>query len=244
MFVEAPFDRVGVDSVGPFPLSVNGNRFIIVFVDYGTRWVEAFAVPQQTSTQVAELLYEHIICRYGPPKELLSDRGSPYMSQLVHDVNKCFDITSLHTSAYHPACNGLTERTNGTLGRMIMRLVEGKPTTWDEHLPAALFACRVTPHSITGFSAFELMYGRKPRLPIDVLLKVPTVDTKDVASYEDFKTTMHEMRMLASDLLEEEQAHIAHRLSPDVWPSFCVGDLVWVYSPHIKKGKSKKLTPK
>jgi hypothetical protein len=244
LYVEAPFERIGTDSIGPLPETRNGNRYIIVFVDFATRWPEAFAVPDHTCGKIASLLYTQIICRYGPPKELLSDRGTNFLSKLVSKVCDLFDVHTLHTTAYHPACNGLTERTNGILGKILSKLATNKPDTWDEHLPAALFASRVTPSSVTKFSPFELMYGRRPRLPIDVLLDVPTAREDCASNYESYKDSITETRRLANALLEEEQAKIANREDPNSWVVYNVGDKVWLYTPHLGKGQSRKFCPK
>ena len=80
--VGGPFHRVGVD-VLQLPLTENGNRYVVVFQDYLTKWVEAFAVPNQTAETIAKLLVVEIFCRHGAPEHLLSDRGTNFLSSLL-----------------------------------------------------------------------------------------------------------------------------------------------------------------
>lgn len=86
--VEGAFDRVEVDCLGPFPVSNSGNRYIVVFSDYLTRYPEAFAVPSIDAPTIADLLVNEILPRHGAPRTLLSDRGSNFLSSLVKEV--CF----------------------------------------------------------------------------------------------------------------------------------------------------------
>ena len=91
--VAGPFDRVGVDVV-QLPLSYDGNRYAVVFVDYLTKWPEVFPTTDQTSATIARLLVEKVIARHGVPRELLSDRGSAFLSGLMRDVYQTMVSTS------------------------------------------------------------------------------------------------------------------------------------------------------
>ena len=113
--VEGAFDRVAVDVLGPFPPSSKGSRYIVVFSDYLTRWVEAFPVPSVEATVIARLLIDEIISRHGAPRVLLSDRGTNFLSKVVAEVCKIFQIHKVNTSSYHPQTDGLVERFNSTL---------------------------------------------------------------------------------------------------------------------------------
>ena len=95
--VSGPFDRVGVDVV-QFPTSYNGNKYAVVFVDYLTKWPEVFAVPDQTADTIAHLLVEQIVCRHGVPAELLSDRGSAFLSVLLQEVYQLLGTHKVSTT--------------------------------------------------------------------------------------------------------------------------------------------------
>ena len=106
---------VAVDVLGPFPLSSKGSRYIVVFSDYLTRWVEAFPVPSVQATVIARLLVDEIISRHGAPRVLLSDRGTNFLSKVAAEVCNIFQIQKINTSSYHPQTDGLVERFNSTL---------------------------------------------------------------------------------------------------------------------------------
>ena len=120
--VEGAFDRVAVDCLGPFPVSDAGNRFIVVFSDYLTRYPEAFVVSTIDAPTVADLLVNEILPRHVAPCTLLSDRGSNFLSSLVKEVCFLMDTKKTFTTSYHPQCDSLVERFNGTLAQSIVTL--------------------------------------------------------------------------------------------------------------------------
>ena len=115
--VGGPFHRVAVD-VLQLPLTVHGNCYVVVFMDYFTKWLKAFAVADQTAETIARLFAEEIICRHGIPEELLSDQGANFLSNLVLELCK---ILGVNTSGYHPQTDGMVERFNSTLTSMIAK---------------------------------------------------------------------------------------------------------------------------
>jgi len=107
--VHAPFELIGIDFVGPLPKTKRGNRYIIVAMDYLTKWPEARPVPTATAEETVKFLYEDIICQHGCPKEILSDRGTHFNNQLVQGLMDQFRIQHLLSTPYHPQTNGLVE---------------------------------------------------------------------------------------------------------------------------------------
>eukprot|EP00795_Rhopilema_esculentum_P005471 gene5471-biopygen457 len=148
--IEGAFDRVAMDILGPFPVSEDGNRYIIVFSDYYTRWPEAFALPSTEAPRIAQLLVDEILARHSAPRTLLSDRGSNFLSSIVNEVCKIMNTRKLNTTAYHPQTDGLVERFNGTLAEGLSMYVSSHQKDWDRHIPMILFAYRVSPHATTG----------------------------------------------------------------------------------------------
>ena len=181
--VEGAFDRVAVDIVGPLKVTTRGNRYIIVFIDYLTRWPEVKATASIEAATVARVLIDEIISRHGGPSTILSDRGSNFLSSLIQEVCKIFKIQKLSTSSYHPQTDGLVERFNGTLIQSLSMYVNKNQTDWDLYIPSVLFAYRVSPSDATQETPFYLMYGRQCRLPVDVDLKKPTNLTPSVEEY-------------------------------------------------------------
>jgi len=115
--VERCFDRVASDILGPLPLSTSGNKYIIVFTEYLSKWVETFPISDCAAKTTAKLFVEKIICRYCAPAKFLTDRGTNYVSDLVKEICSYFDIKKLNTSAYHPQTDGLTVVKGHSLGR-------------------------------------------------------------------------------------------------------------------------------
>ena len=172
--IDTPFSRVAVDIVGPIsPMSDRKNRYILTIVDYATRYPEAIPLPSIESERVAEALLE-VFSRVGFPREILSDMGANFTSALMKEVCRLISLRQLTTTPYHPMCNGLCERFNGTLKQMLKRLCAERPMDWDRYVPAVLFAYREVPQESLGFSPFELVYGRTVRGPIEILQQVWT----------------------------------------------------------------------
>ena len=167
--VKIPFQRVAVDLVGPIvPCSERGHRYILTVVDYATRYPEAVALKRIDTISVAEGLID-IFSRVGFPVEVLSDRGSQFVSEIMQEVSRLLSMKQLFTSPYHPMCNGLVEKWNGTLKSILKRLCAETPKQWDRYLPAVLFAYHSTVQETTGYSPFELLMGRKVRGPMEIL---------------------------------------------------------------------------
>ena len=120
--IDMPFRRVAVDLVGPIlPPSEKGHRYILTLVDYATRYPKAVPFTNIETEAVAEALldmYSHL----GIPEEVLSDLGIQFVSKCMKEVSRLLSIKRLTTTPYHPICNGLVERFNGTLKKMLRRL--------------------------------------------------------------------------------------------------------------------------
>ena len=175
--VDQAFDKVAVDIVGPIiPSSDRGYRFILVMVDFATRYPEAVPLKNIRAETVAEALWE-MWTRLGIPAEVLTDRGSQFTSEVMQEVYRMLSVKGNLTTPYHAMCNGLVERFNQTLKAMLKKLCTEKPRTWDRYIPALLFAYREVPQESTGFSPFELMFGRTVRGPMQVLKELWTRET-------------------------------------------------------------------
>ena len=168
--VKGPFHRVAVD-VLQLPLTSSGNKYVVVFLDYLTKWVEAFPTADQQSSTIAQLLVEHIICRHGIPEELLSDRGTNFLSNLILELCSLLGIRKINMSGYHPQTDGLVEKFNSTLQNIIAKASDQNPTEWDKQLPLLLFAYRSVVQESMKESPFFLLYGRDPRLPTGTILE-------------------------------------------------------------------------
>ena len=164
--VGKPFERIGIDFVGPLEKTEKGNRYILVVTDYLTKWPEAKAMKEATAENVVQFIYKRIICQHGCPKIILSDRGTHFRNKLVDGLCEKFEIKHKLSSPYHPQTNGLVERFNRTLCESLAK-VSKKENEWDIHIGSVLFAYRTTKHSTTKMTPFFMVYGREAILPID-----------------------------------------------------------------------------
>ncbi|XP_059158115.1 uncharacterized protein LOC131942318 [Physella acuta] len=164
-----PFQKIAIDLIGPLPTpSKRGHRFILTIVDLATRWPEAFPLKSTTSQDIVNVLL-NLFSRIGFPETVISDRGPQFTSDLTRQFTDVLGINQVFTTPYHPQSNGICERLNGTIKTLLAKITTNDPDNWDKMLPCVLFAYREIPQSTTGFSPFELVYGAKPRGPMDIL---------------------------------------------------------------------------
>ena len=146
--MDHPFQRIGLDIVGPLVKSQGGHTHILVLIDYATRYPEAMA-----KVLARELM--QVFSRLGFPKEILTDQGTNLMSQTLKELWCLLEVKLIHTAVYHPQSNGLVVK------GMVRKLVMEKPRWWHLLLAPLMFAIREVPQSSTGFSPFELMGGTR-----------------------------------------------------------------------------------
>ena len=175
--IDMQFRRVAVDLVGPIsPPSEKGHRYILILVDYATRYPEAVPLKNIKTETVAKALLD-MYNRLGIPEEGLSDLGTQFVSKCMEKVSRLLSIKRLTTTPYHPICNGFVKRFNGTLKKMLRSLCNEQPRQWHRFVNLLLFAYREVPQEATGFSPFELLYGRTVRGPVQILKKLWTGET-------------------------------------------------------------------
>lgn len=167
--ITEPFQRVAVDIVGPIePRADDGSRYILTIVDYATRYPEAIPLKNVETVSVAEALMS-VFSRVGIPKEIMSDKGSQFRSDVMKEFNRLLSIKGISTTPYHAMCNGLVERFNGVLKKMLKRMCAEQPKQWPRYIAPLLFAYRDVPQASTKFSPFELIYGHTVRGPLSLL---------------------------------------------------------------------------
>ena len=163
-----PFKKIAIDLIGELPKTKTGYKYILTVIDYATRYPEAIPLKTTHSRVIAEALIS-VFSRVGLPNEIVSDQGSNLIGQLMTQLYELLGISHIKTSVYHPEANGLVERFNGTLKHMLKKFVENQIDNWDKYLPYVLFAYREVPCQSTGYSPFELLYGRSIRGPFSLI---------------------------------------------------------------------------
>jgi Mor family transcriptional regulator len=166
--VAVPFERLGLDFLSNLPLTKNGNRHCITCVDYATRWLWAWPVKEMTASVVIKFLYHQILMFVGAPFEIITDRGSNFLSEPVKQFLDLHNIKHLKTSPYHPATNGMIERLHGMVNHGITAMVRSRVNRWDEFVDQVVFGIRVRTHAVTKVSPFYLLFGINPRIPGDL----------------------------------------------------------------------------
>ena len=236
--IDVPFKRVAADLIGPIePRSSSGKKYILTVVDYATRYPEAIALSSITTEQVAEAMIE-IFSRLGVPEEIVTDRGSQFTSDMMNEVRRLLSIKHLPTTPYHAMGNGLVEKFNGTLKSMLKKMCIEQPKLWDRYLPAVLFAYREAPQISTGFSPFELLYGRTIRGPLTILRELWDKEEKEgeyVSTYEyvfKLREQLEETCKLAHEQLKKSQQKYKFYFDRHTKDrKFQVGDQVLVLLP-------------
>ena len=208
--MDVTFKHIAMDIVGPLPRSSSGKRFILVSCDYATQYPEAIALRTINTDSVPK----ELVCffaRVGLPEEILTDQGTNFTSQLLQEVYNLLHIKPIRTMPYHPQTDGLVERINKTLKSMIRKTANAEGKDWDVLLPYLLFAYREVPRASTGFSPFELLYGRPVRGPLDVLKETWEASAKNSESIVLYvllrQERLSKFRDLVRTNLEQAQAN-------------------------------------
>lgn len=161
--LKGPFSLLVVDAVGPLKTTERGNKYILVFVDYFTRWAEAFAVSSLDTMTFVDCMINGVVSRHGIPERLLSDRGTNFVSALAKSFYETLGIKKSSGAAYHPQTQGLVERFNRTLISTLRMYVDELQSDWDVYLQRVLFAYRTSFHEALGDSPFAASMDVKLR---------------------------------------------------------------------------------
>lgn len=186
--VSQPFQVLGID-VMDLPMTERGNKHVVMVQDLFSKWPFVFAVPDQKSSRIAQLLAE-VIPSFGVPECLLSDQGTNLPSHLMMDLCQMLGIKNLNTTSYHPQCDGAVERFNRTLKTILRKHAARFGCQWDRYLPGILWAYRNTPRTSTG----EL--SRPWHGPYQIIKKVdPDVTCVKVYFPQEGELQIHQSRV-------------------------------------------------
>ncbi|XP_045822052.1 uncharacterized protein LOC123914933 [Trifolium pratense] len=221
-----PFSMWGIDVIGMIePKASNGHRFILVAIDYFTKWVEAASYANVTQQVVARFIKKEIIYRYGIPNKIITDNGSNLNNKLVKELCDGFKIEHHNSSPYRPQMNGAVEAANKNIKRIIQKMVKTYKD-WHEMLPYALHGYRTTIRTSTGATPFSLVYGMEAVLPVEV--EIPSLRVLMETKLEEAEWAQTRFDQL--NLIEEK------RLT-----ALCHGQL---YQQRRNKAFDKKVRPR
>jgi hypothetical protein len=225
-----------LDFIGQIhPASSKGHRFVLVTMDYFTKWMESVPLKNMTHREVIQFISEHIVHRFGIPQTLNMDQGSLFLSHQVGEFAESLKIKLLSSSLYYAQANGQAESSNKTLIKLIKKKIEKNPKRWHEVLSEALWAHRISKYSATKVTPFKLVYGQEAILPMEVNLDALQIARQNELSVVDYHNLMFDRIDEVSDerikslaKIERDKLRVAKAYNKRVKEkSFYVGDLVW-----------------
>ena len=240
-----PLERVGLDILGPLPATYKGNRYILVVIDYFTKWAEAYPMRNQEAHTVADKLVYGLIARFGVPLQLHTDQGRQFESNLFQELCNLLGIAKTRTTSYHPQSDGLVERYNRTLQGMLSLFVEENQRDWDEYVAVLCMAYRASPQESTNVTPNMMMLGHEVNLPVDILYGQPVTDEhfESESEYvETLKKKLEAAHEFARQQLQRSACRQKRYYDLKVYGNpYQRGDFVWLYLPRRKVGLSPKL---
>uniref|UniRef100_A0A2N9FUY0 Uncharacterized protein n=1 Tax=Fagus sylvatica TaxID=28930 RepID=A0A2N9FUY0_FAGSY len=201
-----PFAQWGLDIMGPFPVGTKQAKFLVVAIDYFTKWVEAEPLAIISEKNVKSFVWKAVICRFGIPRVLIFDNGKQFDNGPFREMCSQLNIKNHYSSPRHPQANGQVEVTNRTLLKQIKTRLEGAKSMWVEKLPSVLWAYRTTVRTPTKETPFKLTFGTEVVIPVEIGLTT-------------FRTTFHREEenegqlRLNLDLLDETREKAAQRIA-------------------------------
>ncbi|RDY11149.1 Gypsy retrotransposon integrase-like protein 1, partial [Mucuna pruriens] len=163
-----PFHKWGIDILGPFPMAPGQVKFLMVAVDYFTKWIEAEPMATITAKRVKRFVWKKIVCRFGFPTEIVSDNGTQFASSATARFCQDLHIKQSFTSVEHPQANGQAEEANRVILRGLRRRLEEAKRRWIEELPQVLWFNHTTPHSTTSEMPFRLTNGLEAMILVEI----------------------------------------------------------------------------
>ena len=243
--VGEPWIRVSIDITGPHPRSSRSNQYILTLVDHFSKWAEAIPLRNHTAPTVARALMVHVFSRFGAPRQLLTDRGTEFESQLFQQLMQWMEIDKLRTTVFRPSCNGVAERFHRTLNSMLAKAVNESQRDWDERLPLVLAAYRATPHESTGMTPNKLFLGHEVRMPIDLVMGLPPEEIVQGRTPNEYLDQLQHNSGEAFQLARKHLRAAAERRKKDYdikvkTEQFVVGNWVFYHYPRRYQSKSVK----
>ncbi|XP_012842286.1 PREDICTED: uncharacterized protein LOC105962516 [Erythranthe guttata] len=231
MSAPCPFAQWGIDLVGPFPQTTGRKKFIIVAVDYFTKWVEAEALSKISEDEVMHFIWKNICCRFGLPRSLVSDNGTQFNGKKIRAWCEEMKIAQKFVAVAHPQANGQVESVNRTIVNGLKKRLDELGGSWVDELPSVLWSYRTTSKAATGETPFRLTYGTEAVIPVEVAMDTLRIAAFDEVTNDDALRSqldeVFDLRETAYLHMERSKNLIKARYDQGVRSrSFQIGDLV------------------
>nr|KYP50706.1 Retrotransposable element Tf2 [Cajanus cajan] len=168
MMAAWPFSQWGMDILGPFPPAKGQLKFLLVAIDYFTKWIEACPLAKITTENVRKFTWKNIVCRFGIPHTIVTDNGRQFIAEEFEVFLQELGIKHLPTSVEHPQTNGQAEAANKVILRELKKRLGNAKGEWPDMLPGILWAYHCTPQSTTQETPYRLTYGADAMIPVEV----------------------------------------------------------------------------
>jgi transposase InsO family protein len=235
-----PWSHLAIDHIGPFPMSNGGNRYILVIIDRFTRYVEAYACPDETAHTTAQIIIDKVICRYGFMSVLQSDRGAGFT--LMQQILKQLRIKKVKTTAHHPESNGVVEIFNKTLKKTLKLWVSEQQNDWDVLLPYAIFAYNTSYHTTIKQTPFYMNHGREARTIVDQVTEEDVRNNSDTHVYAyELAHRLFKVHQRVKEIYALVNEQREREIENENVVTYKVGDRIWLYDPTTPVQRSKKL---
>ncbi len=230
-----PMEKMNMDIKGPYKVSKNGYKYVLVAVDQFTSWPEAMPLKGIAANEVALSFFKLVISRHGCPEVLITDRGSQLVGKIMSYICKLFNIKHEPTDAMHQPANGKVEKFNDYLHRTLSTVIKDDQSDWDDCIENCLFTYRISLNRVLKDNPFYLIYGRDAVVPQDLFLPINKnqrkVEKQQIDEYKiDLVSSLRNAyEKLNKDKTFEQNKYKQYYDKTHKEVNFDKDDLVWLY---------------